>query len=204
LRTLGVGISAGSMQVYSTPDSLRPVLDYYSPHYYTIAQYTNLTSNNIYAESIFKYLGYVKYGNGTFENGARAITDYFRERGLDASGVRIVDGSGLSRLNRTTADFLCRYLMLLSREQFHEKFLNSLSVVGQNGTAKNLLPTLPKGIEVRVKTGSMDGVKSYAGYITTRGGETLAFAIIANDYTCTGKEAADKLNRILLKIATSY
>ena len=50
----------------------------------------------------------------------------------------------------------------------------------------------------------MDGVKSYAGYITTRGGETLAFAIIANDYTCTGKEAADKLNRILLKIATSY
>ena len=204
LRTLGIGISSGSLQVYSIPDSLRPVLDYYSPHYYTIAQYTNLTSNNIYAESIFKYLGYVKYGSGSFENGAKAVTDYFRERGLDASGVRIVDGSGLSRLNRTTADFLCRYLMILSREQFHEKFLNSLAVAGQNGTAKNLLPSLPKDITVHVKTGSMDGVKSYAGYITTRGGETLAFAIMANDYTCTAKEAADKLNKILLKIATSY
>ena len=132
------------------------------------------------------------------------MTDYFRERGLDAAGVRIVDGSGLSRLNRTTADFLCRFLMLLSREQFHEKFLNSLSVVGQNGTAKNMLPSLPKGIEVHVKTGSMDGVKSYAGYINTRSGETLAFAIMVNDYTCTGKEAAEKLNKILLKIATSY
>ena len=204
LRTHGIGISMGSLQVYSTPDSLRPVLDYYSPHYYTIAQYTNLTSNNVYAESIFKYLGYLKYGNGTYENGARAVTNYFTERGLESSGVRIVDGSGLSRLNRTTTDFLCRYLMALSREPFYEKYLNSLAVTGQNGTAKNMLPTLPKDITVHVKTGSMDGVKSYAGYITTRGGETLAFAIIANDFTCTSKEASDKLNKILLKIASIY
>ena len=132
------------------------------------------------------------------------MTNYFTERGLESSGVRIVDGSGLSRLNRTTTDFLCRYLMALSREPFYEKYLNSLAVTGQNGTAKNMLPTLPKDITVHVKTGSMDGVKSYAGYITTRGGETLAFAIIANDFTCTSKEASDKLNKILLKIASIY
>ena len=204
LRTQGIAISMGSVQVYSMPDSLRMVLDYYSPLYYSIAQYTNLTSNNIYAESIFKYLGYVKYGTGSFENGARAVTDYFDERGLEHDGVRIVDGSGLSRLNRTTTDFLCRYLMALGRENFYDRFLNSLAVVGQNGTAKNLLPSLPKDIKVYLKTGTMDGVKSYAGYIVTRRGETLAFALVANDYSCTSKEAGDKLNRILLKIATMY
>ena len=69
LRTHGIGISTNSMQVYSRPDSLRTVIDYYSPEYYAIAQYTNLTSNNIYAESIFKYLGYKMCGVGTFENG---------------------------------------------------------------------------------------------------------------------------------------
>ncbi len=204
LRTQGIGVTMGSMQINSNPDSLRPVMDFHSPHYYSIAQYTNLTSNNIYAESIFKYLGYQKYGTGTFENGARAVTDYFDERGLEHGGVRIVDGSGLSRLNRTTTDFLCRYLMTLSRESFYEKFLKSLAVVGQSGTAKDMLPTLPNDIKVSLKTGTMEGVRSYAGYIVTRSGETLAFAIISNDYDCSNKEVSDKLNRILLKIATVY
>ena len=69
LRTRGIGVSSNSMQVYSVPDSLRQVVEYRSSSYYTIAQYTNLTSNNIYAESIFKYLGYAKYGIGSFANG---------------------------------------------------------------------------------------------------------------------------------------
>lgn len=204
LRTRGIGISAGSMQVYSLPDSLRPVLDYYSPHYYTIAQYTNLTSNNIYAESIFKYLGYKLSGTGSYEAGARAVNAYFSEHNLASAGVRIVDGSGLSRMNKTTADFTCRYLTAISREAFYDQFLHSLAVVGESGTAKSLLPSLPKDIKVYIKTGSMDGVKCYAGYIHTRGGETLAYSVMANDFTCTGKEVAEKLNQILLKIATSY
>ncbi len=204
LRSQGIGISMGSMQIYNIPDSLRTLLDYYSPQYYTIAQYTNLMSNNIYAESIFKYLGYVKYGTGSFENGARAVNDYFAERGLESGGVRIVDGSGLSRQNRATADFICRYLMALSREPFYENFNHSLPEAGQNGTAKNLLPNLPKGISVYVKSGTMEGVRCYAGYIITRGGETLAFSVMANDFTCKGKEAADLLSKILMKIATSY
>ena len=93
LQTHNIGVSSNSMQVYSTPDSLRPLLDYYSSDYYTIAQYTNLTSNNIYAESIFKYLGYKKYKLGSFANGARAVNDYFKEHNLDAGGVRIVEAA---------------------------------------------------------------------------------------------------------------
>lgn len=204
LRTHGVAISGNSMQVYSTPDSLRAIVDYYSTDYYTIAQYTNLTSNNIYAESIFKYLGYAKYGLGSFENGARAVTDYFKENGLEASGVRIIDGSGLSRLNRTTADFLCRYLATVAKENFSADFRQSLAKVGQSGTAKNMLPSLPKDITVMVKTGTMDGVKAYAGYIIARSGQMLSFAIMANDFECSSQAAAEMMNKILLKLATTY
>lgn len=204
LRSQGIAISMGSMQVLHAPDSLRTLLDYYSPQYYTIAQYTNLMSNNIYAESIFKYLGYAKYGTGSFENGAKAVYDYFAERGLETGGVRVVDGSGLSRQNLTTADFVCRYLMVLGREPFYDNFRRSLAEVGQSGTAKNMLPNLPKGITVLVKSGSMEGVRCYAGYVTTRGGETLAYAIMANDFTSPAKEVSELLNRILLKLATVY
>jgi len=79
-----------------------------------------------------------------------------------------------------------------------------LAVVGQSGTAKNLLPSLPQNVTVWIKTGTMDGVKAYAGYINTAGGETLAFAIMANDFVCSGKEAADAMGKVLLKVATSY
>ena len=204
LRTHGIGISSNSMQVYTQPDSLRSVVDQYSSEYYTIAQYTNLTSNNLYAESIFKYLGYKKYGIGTFDNGSRAVMDYMKDKGLATGGVRVVDGSGLSRSNAVTADFLCHYLAVLTKEPFFDDFLVSLPKAGESGTAKNILPNLPNGITVRVKTGTMDGVKAYAGYITTARGEILSFCIISNGHDCSSQEAAAKLNKILYKIAILY
>ncbi len=204
LRTRGMTVSSNSMQVYTRPDSLRSVIDQYSSEYYTIAQYTNLTSNNIYAESIYKYLGYKRYGQGSFDNGSKALMDYFNEKGLDVGGVRILDGSGLSRGNRVTADFLCRYLTAVSREHFYEDFRQSLSKAGENGTAKNMLPDLPAGTSVYVKTGTLDGVRAYAGYVVTDKGETLAFSVISNGHECSSKQAAAKLNKILFKIATLY
>ena len=204
LRTHGMGVSSNTMQVYTVPDSLRSVLDYRSTSYYTIAQYTNLTSNNIYAESIFKYIGYYKYGLGSFKNGAKAVEDWFKSRGLNTEGVRIIDGSGLSRLNLTTADFMCRYLSALSRESFFDEFLQTIAKAGENGTAKNLLPGLPAGITVHVKTGTMDGVKSYAGYVITPHGQTLAFAIVSNGHDGSSHDVSGKLNNILYEIATLY
>jgi D-alanyl-D-alanine carboxypeptidase/D-alanyl-D-alanine-endopeptidase (penicillin-binding protein 4) len=199
-----ISISSNSMQVYSQPDSLRMILDYYSSDYYTLAQYTNLTSNNIYAEAIFKYLGYAKFGKGSFTNGSKAVMDYFREKKLDVSGVKVVDGSGLSPLNKVTSDFMCRYLMAISKESFFNDFLRSLSKVGENGTAKNLLPNLPAGISVRVKTGTMDGVKAYAGYIDAANGDRLAFTIISNGHEVSSNAAAEKLNKILQKVVSIY
>lgn len=204
LRTHGIGVSSNSMQVYSTPDSLRQVVDYRSTSYYTIAQYTNLTSNNIYAESIFKYLGYARYGTGSFDNGSRVVMDYLKDKGVATGGVHIIDGSGLSRLNSITASFMCRYLAAISKEPFYNEFLQSIAKAGENGTAKNLLPKLPLGITVHVKTGTMDGIKAYAGYVVAANGQTLAFTIVSNGHDCSSQEAANKLNKILYKIATVY
>lgn len=204
LRTHGIGVSLGAEEARALPDSMRTIMDYRSTPLRVIAQYTNQTSNNIYAESIFKYLGYKKYGRGSFTNGSRAVMDYLKDKGVATDGVRLVDGSGLSRQNLLTTDFLCRYLAAMSHEGHFDSFLSSLAKVGESGTAKNLLPTLPDGVSVRLKTGTFSGVKSYAGYITTGSGELLAYAIISNHHDCSNRDAADLLNRILLKIATTY
>lgn len=204
LRTHGVSISSNSIQVYSQPDSLRIILDYYSSDYYTIAQYTNLTSNNIYAESIFKYLGYKKFGKGSFANGSKVLMEYFKEKNLDLGGIKVVDGSGLSRLNKVTADFVCRYLSSLGKEPFFNDFLRSLPKVGESGTAKNILASLPMGVTVRLKTGSMDGIKSYAGYIDAANGDRLAFVIMSNGHEVSTSAAGEQLNKILQKIVGIY
>lgn len=203
LRTRGISVSLGAREISAMPDSLRAVMDFNSIPYATLAQYTNRTSNNIYAESIFKYLGYKQYHLGTFDNGAKAVMDYLTGKGLSTDGIRIADGSGLSRLNRVTTDFLCRYLTAVSKEPFFESFLATLAQAGENGTARNLLPALPAGVAVYVKSGTMDGVKAYAGYIVT-GGETLTFAIVSNGHSCSGQEASTLLTRILQAIVSNY
>ena len=76
--------------------------------------------------------------------------------------------------------------------------------MGESGTAKNLLPTLPKDITVMLKTGTMDGVKCYAGYFVDRQGTLMSFAVFANNYDCSSKQATEALNKILQKMATSY
>ena len=202
LRTHGISISSNSMQVYTRPDSLRVALDYYSSDYYTIAQYTNLTSNNVYAEAIFKYLGYAKYGKGTFANGSKAVMDWLKEKNIDADGVKMVDGSGLSPIDRVTTDFLCRYLVAVSHEPFYKDFYNSLAKAGESGTAKNLLPKLQAGVIARIKTGSVSGVKAYAGYLDIANGDRLAFAVICNGYDCSSSVVADKMNKVLYRIAS--
>lgn len=201
LRNHGINVSNSVSEVFSREDGLHTILEYSSIPYYMIAQYANQTSNNIYAESIYKYLGYHVYGKGTYENGARVVDDFFRRHALESSGVNLVDGSGLSLQNRVTADFVCRFLKEVSQMPFYSDYVKTLGKVGESGTAKNMLPNLPSNITVRMKTGSMSGVKSFAGYVTTADGELLCFSVLCNDFDGTGAQMSSKLEKILNVIA---
>ena len=54
---------------------------------------------------------------------------------------------------------------------------------------------------LRAKTGSMTGIKSYTGYVTNRAGEELVFTIIANNYTCKSSIIKKKLEKLMVLIA---
>jgi hypothetical protein len=63
---------------------------------------------------------------------------------------------------------------------------------------------LPANITVHLKTGSLTGVRAFAGYIDAANGDRLAFAIICNNFNCAPSIANEKLSVILRKIATLY
>ncbi|MCQ2298458.1 MAG: D-alanyl-D-alanine carboxypeptidase/D-alanyl-D-alanine-endopeptidase [Bacteroidales bacterium] len=202
LRTHGISVSNSATMATNKPAELKSILAYYSNTYYVIAQYTNQTSNNMYAECIFKYLGYQNYGLGTFDNGVKSIQKFFDSRSLKPEGIRVVDGSGLSRANRTTTDFMCQTLTRIYHSGFYRDFVTSLSRVGESGTARNMLPGLDKNIEVSIKSGTMSGIKSYAGYITNADNQTLCFCIICNGYDCSESAIKAKMEKVIREIAT--
>lgn len=204
LRQQGISVAATVKEANSLPPSGKIVLDYVSTPYSILAQYINRTSNNIYAESVFKYLGYHRYGKGSFANAAKAIHDFFRNHSLDDSGIQIADGCGLSRSNLTTSDFTCRFLTEVSNMIIYEDFVKTMAVAGKSGTARNMLTSLPQGITMYVKSGTMEGVKAYCGYVTTSRGEQLCYCVMSNNHTCTSAVVTKKLERILNQIALLY
>lgn len=202
LRQHRVSVSGAATESLKRPSKLTTLLEYTSPTYYVIAQYTNMTSNNMYAEAIHRYMGYKSHGIGSSANGAKAVSEYFQKLHLENSGVNIEDGCGLSVRNRLTTDFMCRFLKEVYKTPYFSDYEKTLALAGENGTVKNLLNGLPSNINVRIKSGSMTGVRAFAGYIINSKGQRLCFAVIANDFDCTGAQMRTKLEKIIMKIAT--
>ncbi|MDC1202356.1 D-alanyl-D-alanine carboxypeptidase, partial [Salibacteraceae bacterium] len=111
------------------------------------------------------------------------------------------DGSGLSPLNRMTAEAMTGILALAYRSDVKEDFLGSLPVAGQSGTLARYFKETKADGNVRAKSGTMSGVRNYAGYLTNRHGETVAFCIMLNDYDESRKtQVMQHIEEILVAI----
>jgi D-alanyl-D-alanine carboxypeptidase/D-alanyl-D-alanine-endopeptidase (penicillin-binding protein 4) len=138
---------------------------------------TNVPSDNYLAEMLLKGLGAEYGGKGSTTAGARVV------RGtLDDFGVRprIVDGSGLSRANRTTPRQVVRLLERMEGQPVAATFRSSLAVAGRTGTVRRRMRGTAAQGRCRVKTGTIRGVSNLAGICTTTGGRAVAFAWLMN------------------------
>ncbi len=170
-----------------------------SPKLEKIVYYTNVKSNNHYAESLLKTLGAIKSGKqGTTENGIRAVEDYWKERGVDITSMHMADGSGLSRANSITTKTQATILSKIYRDkQIYEAFNASLPIAGKNGSMQNLCKGTFAENNLRAKTGYINRVRGYCGYVKTKKGTELAFSILVNNYSCTPSEMKLKIERFL-------
>jgi serine-type D-Ala-D-Ala carboxypeptidase/endopeptidase (penicillin-binding protein 4) len=140
-------------------------------------------SQNLYGELFVKTLGRMA-GEGTTARGQEAIRETLDSWGVPRDSYVLADGSGLSRLNFVSADAVVALLERMYRAPRHrEAFLQTLPIAGQDGTLRLRLRASWTAGRVRAKTGSISNTRALSGYVTTRGGETLAFSIIANNFT---------------------
>ncbi|MFQ5335588.1 MAG: D-alanyl-D-alanine carboxypeptidase/D-alanyl-D-alanine-endopeptidase, partial [Flavobacteriales bacterium] len=156
----------------------------YSPALIDIINYTNHHSINFYAESILKLLAALQEGYGSTIGGCRVVRQYLKMKGIDVSGLFMCDGSGLSRYNSFTPKMMTETLAMFAKDSVFafDAFYNSLPVAGESGTMRNLcIGTSAQG-NVRAKSGTVGRVKSYAGYVRSKSGKLMAFAMISNNH----------------------
>ena len=155
----------------------------------------NKNSQNLFAEAICKLQGrdwnlaHGKDEPGSWASGGEAVHDFLRRNKIDDSQYVLVDGSGLSRENRVTVRIITDIFALMARHAYHEEFYNSLTICGTDGTLRKRMKDIA-GM-VRGKTGSIGGVRSISGYVTTRAGKTLAFSFIYNELGRHEKQSED-------------
>lgn len=136
-------------------------------------------SNNMVAETVFKLAGgkYTK-NMGTHAGALAMFNNYCNENKIDCSNVRLTDGSGVSKNNLITADFMTEYLVSTLNTYDYEKLKALLPTPGE-GTLKNRLPMLKD--KLYAKTGTLSNISGITGYLETENGNTYAFAIYVND-----------------------
>ncbi|MGB2919812.1 MAG: D-alanyl-D-alanine carboxypeptidase/D-alanyl-D-alanine-endopeptidase, partial [Mycobacterium sp.] len=154
-------------------------------------------SDNVMAESIGREVAAELNRPQSFDGAARAVIGTLEDAGIDTTGARLFDASGLSVDDRLTVTTLDEVVNAAAGD--HEPALRPLvdllPIAGGSGTLSNRYLDTEAGREaagyLRAKTGSLTGTNSLAGIVTDESGRVLTFALLSNDAGPTGRTALD-------------
>jgi len=175
--------SATSRQISAQDLTLIPISQKLStissPSLSQIVYWLNKKSVNLYAEHLLRTLAWKAGKEATASNGARVEIDYWTKKGLDKNALNIVDGSGLSPATRVTTAAMANILFQAQGEDWFPDFYKSL----------------PENNGMKLKSGTINDVSSFAGYYMADNGNKYVIVININNYSGSGINS--KLFRVL-------
>lgn len=187
------GHFGGRVRPGSTPVEAKLLAVHESPPLTDIVRDINKFSNNVMARQLYLTLA----GNGvprTIENASRTLKQWLSTRNLLFPELVIENGSGLSRQERISANSLNRLLLDAWKNPVMPDFLSSLPIAGMDGTMRQRLQNPLSMGRARIKTGTLDGVKSAAGYVLNPQGRWLCVTVLINHPNAQlGQPAIDAL-----------
>ncbi len=177
------------------------IYQFYSPSLKEIITQTNHKSINLYAEALLKTIGYRVYRLGTINNGVKAIKAYWGKKNVDFNNVNLYDGSGLSPANGISARVFTNMIHKMYNDKKFNIFFESLPVAAQSGTLSNLCKGTLASNNLRAKSGNINNVTAYTGYVKNKAGVLLCFSIIANQYSCDNSYVIKQFEKVLNALA---
>jgi D-alanyl-D-alanine carboxypeptidase/D-alanyl-D-alanine-endopeptidase (penicillin-binding protein 4) len=173
----GAGIAVGGPARVGVVEPRAELASVSSQPLSVVLRRVNSDSDNTSAELLLKHLGAVQLGRGTTAAGTAAVRRSLSAAGIALAGVRLVDGSGLSRLDRLTANALVGILASAWQDPvLRRALIGSLAVSGKRGTLEHRLQRGPAAGRVYAKTGTTSISSALAGYV----GGRYAFAVLTN------------------------
>ncbi len=155
-------------------------------------------SENTIAEMLFREIGKKVLNNGSFGGAAQAVTETLTKWGVPMTGVVVNDGSGLDRGNKLTCQAL---ISVLSHGGPSSALAAGLATPGRGTLDKEFLNS-PLKDRLHAKTGTLNGVKSLAGFVSSSPEHSVTFAIVLNSANAAAQ--SEKLWSILGDAMASF
>lgn len=159
----------------------QPLFYHYSPALDSLHYWFMKKSVNLYGEALVRAISRKNSGKGSLEDGLQIIRQFWKVRGIEPGALRIIDGSGLSPQNRLTAGTLVRVLQYAQKQWWYGQYLDAFPIYNQ----------------MTLKSGTIGGAKSFAGYYTTPGGKNVILAILINNYEGSATAIVSKMFTLL-------
>jgi D-alanyl-D-alanine carboxypeptidase/D-alanyl-D-alanine-endopeptidase (penicillin-binding protein 4) len=171
----------GTVRNATNEFNARTLYQHQSPPMDSIIYFFLQKSINLYGEALVHTLAREKKGFANLEDGLHIVRQFWKRQGIDTGALNIIDGSGLSPQNRVTARALTEVMLYARKRAWYPAFLEALPVY--NG--------------IKMKSGTIGGVKSYTGYVRGKNGREYAFAIIVNNYAGSASAINKKIYAVL-------
>lgn len=197
----GIGVSGEADYILEKDTLPRTLLhEHKSEPLSVIVRETNITSNNQYAEQLFRFLGSRRGVPATIDQSIGVELDYWQSKGVSFQSAIINDGCGLAHNNAISAHMFVNLLNYMRSSKEWESFYASLPISGTSGTLTSLLRDTPLQGLVHAKSGTLSHVKSYSGYIEMPDGETYIFSVIVNNASCKARVTTNLIGKYLLAV----
>jgi D-alanyl-D-alanine carboxypeptidase/D-alanyl-D-alanine-endopeptidase (penicillin-binding protein 4) len=187
----------GSDHPFTAPAGPLVLAEYQSDPLSEDVQVINKVSQNLHAEILLRLLGREKGTGGTVQAGLEVLRGFLNNAGISPDDYAFYDGSGLSRQNLVTPHAVVELLRYALTQPWGKQFHDSLPVAGVDGSLAERFRDLDPAAHIYGKTGSLGGVKTLSGYAVTSKGEPLAFSILSNNFSVSGKRIDDVIDSVI-------
>ena len=159
-----------------------------------IVQYTNQKSINLYAEALGMMLDKIRSKEG-ISAGPR---EFWINNGIDLGHARMVDHCGLAPDNSISTKTMIEVLQFAFEDKtLWKALMASLPIAGESGTLRSMFRNSPAKGAIFAKSGLINGVRNYAGYIRTKSGNWMAFCVMTQNPGCSPQVIRKKLEQLL-------
>jgi D-alanyl-D-alanine carboxypeptidase/D-alanyl-D-alanine-endopeptidase (penicillin-binding protein 4) len=154
---------------------------HYSPSLDSLVYWFLKKSINLYGEALVKSFAFQKSGLGETDKGVEIVKNFWKDKGITLTELNIVDGSGLSPLNRVTTHAQVMVLKYAKNQSWFNSYYDAF----------------PEYNTMKMKSGTINGVKSFCGYQKSRSGAEYIFSFLVNNYNGSSSAVVQKMYKVL-------